>query len=203
MITSHCAISFCSDCEIIWDWIVWICPHLIAKNNRENPSKIIESPIKTQTKFAIAPEEIAVNIDSKTNIHHNVAIHHHKGIVSLCCIPKKINIPHLTNAHKANIHIINFPTKFASLAQASMNPRMIPKIHMTKRKDTYGFCLFFIALIMADIPPKIIAIHNRIFMIHRKLLGLKTVKNQNNMSNIAIHNSNPEDRLFIFSVNEN
>ena len=134
--TSHWEISFWSAWEIIWVWMFWAFHHFIAKNNIDNPSNMIDIQIKIHTKFAIAAEETAVNIANKTNIHPSVDIHHHKGKVSLFWIPKNINIHHLTKAHKANIQIISLPTKFASLAHASINQRIIPKIHITNRKDT-------------------------------------------------------------------
>jgi hypothetical protein len=115
----------------------------------------------------------------------------------LFCIQKNISIPHLINAHNANIHIINFPTKLASRAHTSINQRITTKIPIANKNDTYGVFVFFIAFVMDDIPEKIKAIHNRIFMIHQNFQGLNAVKNQNIINKTANHNKNQEGRPFI------
>ena len=91
--------------------------------------------MKIHIKFAIAPEAMAVNIANNTNIHPSVDIHHHKGSFSLFCIQKNINIPHLIKAHNANIQIISFPTRLASLPHISINQRIIPRIPIANKND--------------------------------------------------------------------
>ena len=158
---------------------------------------MIDIPIKIHTKFAIAAEEIAVNIANKTNIHPSADIHHQSDVVFLFCIQKNINIPHLIKAHKANIHIISLPTKLASFAHISINHRITTKIPIAKRNDTYCVCLFFIALMMDEIPEKIKDIHSKMFTIHQNFHGLNAVKNQKDISKIANHNNNQEGHPFI------
>lgn len=193
---SHWAISFWLDCVIIWVWVELF--HLKAKNNKDNPSNIIDIPIKIHTRFAIVAEEIAVNIANNTNIQPKPDIPHRNEVIFLFCIQKNINIPHLTKAHKANIHIISLPTKLASLAHISINQRITTKIPIAKRNDTYWECLFFIALMIDEIPEKIRDIHNKIFTIHQNFQGLKVVKNQKAINKMANHNNNPEGHPFIF-----
>jgi hypothetical protein len=159
----------------------------------------MEIPIKIQTKFAIAVAETAVIIANKTNIHPRADIHHQKEIVFLFCIQKNISIHHLMNAHRANIHIINFPTKLASRAHTSINQRITTNIPIANKNDTYGVCVFFIAFVMDDTPEKIRAIHSRIFMIHQNFQGLNAVKNQNIINKTANHNRNQDGHPFIFS----
>ncbi len=166
-------------------------------NNKDNPSNIIDIQIKIHTKFAIAAEEIAVNIANNTSIQPRADIHPQKDVTFLFCIQKNISMPHLIKAHNANIHIISLPTKLASLAPISINQRITTKIPIAKRDDTYWVCLFLIAVMIEEIPEKIRAIHSRIFTIHQNFQGLKAVKNQKTINKIANHNNNPECHPFI------
>ncbi len=197
IITSHWAISFWDDCVINWVWIELF--HFKAKNNKDNQSNMIDIPIKIHTRFAIAVEEIAVNTANSINIHPRADIPHRNDVVFLFCIQKNINIPHLTKAHNANIHIISLPTKFASFAHISINQRMATKIPIAKRNDTYWVCLFFIALMIDETPEKIRDIPNKTFTIHQNFQGLKAVKNQKATNKTENHNNNPEGHLFIFA----
>ena len=137
IITSHCAISFSFACDITWAWIVWMLPHFKKKNNREIPSNIIDIQIQIHTKLAILADDMAVNIANNTSIHHRRDIHRHNGIFSLFWIQKNINIPHLINAHIANIQTISFHTKLTSLAQISNIHRIITKIHIMNKNEIY------------------------------------------------------------------
>ena len=112
-------------------------PHLRAKNNKESPSNMIDIPIHIHTRLAIPAEEIAVNIASKINTHHNIHIHRRKGKFSLFCIQKNINIPHLINAHNANIHTISFHTRLTSLDHISIIQSITANIPITNKKEIY------------------------------------------------------------------
>ncbi len=125
--------------------MIWVCKefhHLTKKNSNDNQSNIIDIQIQMPTKLAIPADEIAVNMASNTNIPPRKDIPRRRGIFSLFCIQKNINIHHLINAHNANIQIISFPTKLASLATIRANHKIIHKIPITKRNDIYGVPLF-------------------------------------------------------------
>ena len=66
MTTSHWDISFWLDCVIICTCVDCFPLHLIAKNNKDNQSNIMEIHIQIHTKFTIIEDEIAVIIDNIT-----------------------------------------------------------------------------------------------------------------------------------------
>ena len=98
---------------------------------------MIDIQIQIHTRLAIPADEIAVSMANNTNIHPKIQIHHRKGKLSLFCIQKNINIPHLIKAHNANIHTINFQTKLASREQISTIQSIRINIHTTNKKEIY------------------------------------------------------------------
>lgn len=124
-------------------------------------------------------------MDNTINTIPIIHIHHHKGIFSLFCIQKNINIPHLISAHKANIHTISLPTRFTSLAHTNIIQSIKISIHITNKNDIYWAFWLLMALIIADNPEKIKDIHSRIFIHFQNPEGWRIVKIPHIISNTA------------------
>ena len=117
-------------------------------------------------------------------------IHHHSGIFSLFWNQKNNNIHHLINAHNANNHTINCPTKFTVPSSffwehISSIHNIIPKIPITNKIEIYWVCWFLIALAIADIPESNKDIHSKIFIHFQNPEGWRIVKIPHIISNTA------------------
>ena len=198
--TSHCQISFLLAWLTIWTCTLWEF-HLRAKNRRENPSNIIEIQIHIHANFAAFAEDIAVAIARITNIHPSKVIAHRKVWFSFVCNQLKINIIHLINAHKANIHIISFPIKFVSRENISINHNIVINAQIANNSQTDCISLFLMEFIIAEIPENKREIHNKIFKNLQKADGLKTVTNPHTITRIAKPSISRKYRSFFIARN--